>query len=62
MAGSDTVTSTPVDKNSGAFMLAYLPAGLYTVAIRDTVNLSFVKDGVEVVAGSDQNLGTISLR
>jgi hypothetical protein len=62
IAGTDTVTSTTVDENSGEFRLAFLPEGIYTVAIRDTLDLSFTKDGVEVVAGSNQDLGAITLQ
>ncbi len=62
LAGTDTVTSTPVDKNSGAFMLAFLPEGSYAVSIRDTLDQSFGKNAVPVVAGSDNNQGLITLQ
>ncbi|MDZ7342888.1 MAG: DUF4382 domain-containing protein [candidate division KSB1 bacterium] len=62
IAGTDTVTSTPVNENTGAFMLAFLSEGSYAVAIRDTLALSFRQEGVEVVAGTDKNLGNITLR
>lgn len=62
LVGMDTVTATAVNKISGAFMLAFLPAGIYTVAINDTAGLSFVKNGVEVVVGANQNLGLLTLQ
>ena len=62
IAGDDTVTSTSVDKNSGEFMLAFLPEVPYTVSVRDTLEQSFEKNDVEVVAGSDNHLGMIALQ
>jgi hypothetical protein len=61
IAGSDTVTSTKVD-TSGAFRLAFLPAGSYTVALQDSLDLTYVQDVAEVVAGSDNDLGTLTLQ
>jgi len=62
LAGTDTITSTPVDKNTGAFMLAFLLEGSYTISIRDTLDQSFGKNDVSVVAGSDNNQGMITLQ
>lgn len=62
IAGEDTVTSTLVDKDSGGFMLAFLPERLYTVSVRDTLDQAFVKNDVQVVPGSDNDIGTISLQ
>lgn len=62
IAGDDTVTSTSVDKNSGAFMLAFLPEVPYTVSIRDTLDQSSEITSVQVVAGLDNDIGTISLQ
>jgi hypothetical protein len=62
IAGIDTVTTTAVDKNSGYFMLAYLPVGTYTVALNDTIGRAFVKNDVNVVVGADQDLGMITLQ
>ncbi|MFQ5824564.1 MAG: DUF4382 domain-containing protein [bacterium] len=61
IAGSDTLNSTAVD-TSGAFMLAFLPEDTYIVSIRDTLNQSFEKNDVEVVAGLDNDLGMITLQ
>ncbi|MFQ5824562.1 MAG: DUF4382 domain-containing protein [bacterium] len=58
----DTVTSTPVDKNSGVFMLTFLPEGTYTVSIKDILNKSFVVNYLEVVVGSGHDLGMITLQ
>ena len=60
--GMDTLTSSIVDTTNGSFMLAYLPEGVFTVSVNDTTGLSFVTDNVEVIAGSNQNLGTITLQ
>ncbi|MCK6622013.1 MAG: DUF4382 domain-containing protein [Calditrichaceae bacterium] len=59
---ADTVTSSLVSGDTGKFMLAFLPAGFYTVSIEDTAGLSFTKDSVEVVAGTDKDLGLITLQ
>lgn len=61
IAGSDTLTSTHVD-TSGAFMLAFLPEGAYSVAIEDTQALSFTQSDVEVTPGSDYDLGKVTLK
>jgi len=61
MAGSDTLTSTRVDTN-GSFRLAFLPAGLYSVSIADTLNLTYASPEAEVVVGSDNDLGNITLQ
>ncbi len=62
MADADTVTSTLVDTLGGAFMLAFLPEGFYTVSIQDTLGRSFQQDDVQVVAGTDNDLGMITLQ
>lgn len=59
---ADTVTSTLVDSSSGLFMLSFLPAGTYTVSIEDTLGQSAVREGVTVTAGSDSNVGEITLQ
>ncbi len=43
-------------------MLAFLPEGSYTVSLRDTLDQSFGKNDVPVVAGSDNNQGIITLQ
>ena len=58
---SDTITSTIVNPIGGFFKLAFVPAGLYTISIRDTVDKSVNIDNVEVIAGTDNDLGTITL-
>ncbi len=62
ITGIDTVTTTAVDKNSGHFILAYLPVGTYTVALNDTIGRAFVRNHVNVVVGADQDLGMITLQ
>ncbi len=58
---TDTVTTSPVAPN-GRFMLAFLPEGLYTVVIRDTLNQHFEMDSVEVAAGSLVDIGAVTLQ
>ena len=43
-------------------MLAFLPEGVYTVSISDTLARSFEKSDAEVVAGTDNNLGELTLQ
>ncbi|NIT55033.1 MAG: hypothetical protein GWN00_01935 [Aliifodinibius sp.] len=62
LQNSDTVTTSIVDPFDGFFRLSFLPAGIYTVSIRDTANRSATTDSVEVVAGLDNNLGNIELQ
>lgn len=62
IAGEDTITSTLVDKDSGKFMLAFLPDGFYTVSISDALAQSFEKNEVKVVAGSDNDVGPVTLQ
>lgn len=53
------VTSTPIDVATGAFRLAFLPPGTYTVEIvDDTAKVS--QENVTVTAGQDNNIGTLS--
>jgi len=58
---SDTITSTIASPINGFFKLAFLPAGLYEVSIRDTLDQSSNIDSVEVIVGSDTDLGGIML-
>lgn len=60
VAGPDTLTSTRVDTN-GAFTLAFLPADTYSISLSDSLGLSFVENDVKCVAGSNQDLGVITL-
>jgi hypothetical protein len=57
----DTITSSIVDTTSGAFKLAFLPEGLYTVNISDTSSGYFSVDSIDVTAGSNFDLGDITL-
>ena len=60
--GIDTVTTSFVDVNSGNFMLAYLPEGLYTIAVKDSNGLVYSQDDVSVTVGQDNDLGDITLQ
>ena len=57
----DTITSSMVDTTSGNFKLAFLPEGLFTVAVSDTPSGYFSKDSISVTSGSDFDLGNITL-
>jgi hypothetical protein len=62
LVGTDTVTSTPVDGDTGFFRLAFLPPDDYTVSISDTTNKSFSKSDVTVTVGQDNSLGQVTLQ
>ncbi len=59
---ADTIASTMVDPLSGGFMLAFLPEGSYTVALRDTLGRAYTKDSVPVLSGKSYDLGIITLK
>lgn len=59
---TDTVNSTIIDQTNGQFMLSFLSEGIYTVFIRDTAGLSFLKNDTTVVAGINTNLDSLSLQ
>lgn len=62
IAGSDTVSSSPVDETSGAFTIAFLPASSYTVSLADSLGTQlYQQTGVEVTAGGTTDLGTITI-
>ena len=42
-------------------MLAFLPDGSYTVSLRDTMEYSLERNDVQVVTGTDQALGALTL-
>jgi hypothetical protein len=62
IAGTDTITATPVNKDTGYFTLAFLPVGSYTVAVQDTLGLHYFNPSVSVSAGSKNNLRSITLQ
>ena len=43
-------------------MLAFLPENFYTVSVRDTLDQSVENNDVQVVAGSDNELVSITLQ
>jgi hypothetical protein len=57
----DTITTSPVDTSSGMFKLAFLPEGLYTVNVADTASGYFSINDINVTAGSNFDLGDITL-
>jgi hypothetical protein len=60
--GTDTLTSAQVSLNDSTFMLTYLPDGLYTVSVRDSLDRSYNQDDVPVVSGANNNIGLITLQ
>ncbi|UCF64620.1 MAG: DUF4382 domain-containing protein [bacterium] len=58
----DTTTSSLPDSSSGYFKLSFLPAGEYTVSIRDTLDQSFEQSGVMVQAGANVDLDSLTLQ
>jgi len=58
----DTTTSSLPDSSSGYFKLSFLPAGEYTVSVRDTLDQSFEQSGVMVQAGTNFDLGSLTLQ
>ena len=61
IAGSDTASTFPDE--SGNFKLVALPEGMYDVnfSAGDTTYADITVNGVQVTAGSDKNIGTITL-
>lgn len=59
--GEDTVSTAMADRSSGYFMLGFLPAGEYQVSVADTIGLSYGPESIEVVTGTNYDLGIISL-
>jgi hypothetical protein len=60
--GNDTINTSIVNQVDGFFRLSFLPAGSYTVSIRDALDRSATRDGVAVVAGLEKYLGDIELQ
>ena len=61
LQNGDTITSSIVDTSSGFFKLAFLPEGLYTVDVADTSSGYFSVDSINVISGSNFDLGDITL-
>jgi hypothetical protein len=57
----DTVTTSLPDTLTGYFMLSFLPAGFYDVAVSDTLNQNYIQQNIEVKAGQNTDLGSITL-
>jgi len=60
--GTDTLSSAQVSLTDSTFVLSYLPEGLYTVSVRDTSDQSYSQDHVLVTAGSNNDIGLITLQ
>jgi len=61
IADTDTVTSALVDVENGSFTLSFLPANTYTVAVTDTLGLTYSKPDVTVTVGDINELGDDTL-
>ncbi|MFC1513396.1 DUF4382 domain-containing protein [candidate division KSB1 bacterium] len=60
IAGQDTVATSPV-KNSGVFVLAFLPENDYKVVVLDDSGRIYIEDPVAVTRGQITDLGEIVL-
>ncbi len=61
ISGADTVSSAFVNEITGDFILGFLPAGIYTVSLADTLGQQYSLTGVSVTAGQPIHLGDITL-
>jgi len=61
IAGTDTVTTSTVNPESGVFVLPALLGGSYTVAFEDTLGQRYDNAAVSVTLGERTNLGSITL-
>ncbi|MCE5250078.1 DUF4382 domain-containing protein [bacterium] len=62
IAGSDTVNSAFVSETNGDFLLSFMPAGSFTVAVADTLGNGFSTPDVAVTIGKTTELGEITLK
>lgn len=62
LQNADTITSAIVDTLSGYFQLSFLSEGSYTVFVKDTLDRSFQQDSVQVMNGTNNDLGMITLQ
>jgi DNA gyrase inhibitor GyrI len=62
IADTDTVTSSPVNPDTGEFTLAFLPGGTYAVVVSDTTGVAYTSPSVTVTAGQKTLLGDITLQ
>jgi len=62
ISGADTVNTALVNQADSTFVLAFLPEGFYQVSITDTMGLSFTQENVQVTAGENNNLGSVTLQ
>jgi hypothetical protein len=62
LQGADTVSSTTVDTLNGFFRLSFLPEGIYSVSVEDTLGQSALREGITVEVGTEYDLGEITLQ
>ena len=60
--GTDTLTSSLVDTTDGSFLLSFLPENTYRVVVIDTIDQKYEQEGVEVITGQNNDLGSINLQ
>jgi len=61
ISGTDTITTTIIERTSGFFKLAFLPENSYTIIVEDTSGRDFLKDSVAVQAEKNYDLGEVIL-
>lgn len=58
----DTITTSIPDTLTGYFMLSFLPAGFYDISATDTLGQGYFQQNIEVKAGQNSDLGSITLQ
>jgi hypothetical protein len=61
LQGPNEVTSTPVDRTTGQFRLAFLPPGTYDLLIDDATDRHYQRATILVESGKDVSVGTVTL-
>jgi hypothetical protein len=62
ISGADTVASALVRTDTGNFLIGFLPAGTFTVALADTLKKTYENTNVTVTVGNVTGLGDITLQ
>lgn len=61
-ASNATVTTALVNPLTGAFKLAFIPAGTYTVTVEDAGGLKATRPGILVSVGAVTDIGSLTLQ
>ncbi len=59
---NELVGSTLADTLTGAFKVAYLPAGAYSISIEDSDGKMYSRQDIPVTSGNDTQIGTVALQ